>query len=79
MSTLQTLNAEPVSHSLDAFALNFGDPYADFVADSLSYLFAAAEANDFKLFISMDLYAQGDTCYKSNTACNGVSSSAPDR
>jgi hypothetical protein len=57
----------------DAFALNIGDPYANFTTSALEYLFSAAEDNGFKLFLSMDLYAQGDTCYTSGIACKGVS------
>ena len=60
--------------SIDAFTLNVGDPYADFTTNALEVLFTAAKANSFSLFLSMDLYARGDLCYKTKTACNGVRS-----
>ena len=45
--------------SLDAFALNIGDPTASYVAPALSYLFPYAKSKGFKLFLSMDLSAKG--------------------
>ncbi|EKG12850.1 Glycoside hydrolase family 71 [Macrophomina phaseolina MS6] len=47
--------------NLDGFALNIGDPSQDFVRKTLNYMFDYARDNypDFKLFISMDLWAAG--------------------
>ncbi|KAL0253195.1 hypothetical protein SLS55_010167 [Diplodia seriata] len=46
---------------LDGFALNIGDPSQTFVRQTLNYMFDHARDNypDFKLFISMDLWAAG--------------------
>ncbi|GME35786.1 glycoside hydrolase family 71 protein [Neofusicoccum parvum] len=46
---------------LDGFALNIGDPSQDFVQQTLGYLFDYARDNypEFKLFISIDLWAAG--------------------
>jgi hypothetical protein len=61
---------------LDGFALNIGDPTQPFVADTLKYMFDYASSFDnFYLYISMDLYAQGNACYQGSTACDGVSQS----
>lgn len=48
---------------LDGFSLNIGDPRQDFVRSSLDTMFGYAQNNhpDFKFFISMDLWAAGDT------------------
>jgi hypothetical protein len=58
---------------LDGFALNIGDATQGFLVDALSYLFGHAATTSFKLYISMDVYASGDACYKGSTSCNGVS------
>ncbi|PYI22706.1 hypothetical protein BO99DRAFT_429649 [Aspergillus violaceofuscus CBS 115571] len=55
----------------DGFALNIGDATQDFVSDTLSYMFPYAESVGFKLYVSMDVYASGDACYKRKTSCNG--------
>ena len=59
---------------MDGFALNVADPNADFVADAMSSMFGyAAYVGGFKLYISMDLYAYGDGCFKAHRSCSGVS------
>lgn len=61
-------------YRLDGFALNIADPGAPFVADAMSSMFGyAAYVGNFKLYISMDLYAYGDGCFKANRKCYGVS------
>ncbi|KAI0754767.1 glycoside hydrolase [Daedaleopsis nitida] len=40
---------------LDAFALNVQQPSADWALNAISWLFAAANDNDFKLFFSFDM------------------------
>ena len=58
--------------SFDGFALNIGDASQSFVSDTLSYMFSHAESVGFKLYVSMDVYASGDACYKgSKASCNG--------
>lgn len=64
-------NVSDISFSIDAFALNVGDATLSWVTTSLQNLFNAANANGFKLFISMDVYASGAACYASGTSCNG--------
>lgn len=48
------------------------DPAADFIANAMSDMFGYAAYVGFKLYVSMDLYAYGDGCYKANIVCNGV-------
>ncbi|PYI11000.1 hypothetical protein BO78DRAFT_304565 [Aspergillus sclerotiicarbonarius CBS 121057] len=55
----------------DGFALNIGDATQSFVSDTLSYMFPYAESVGFKLYVSMDVYASGDACYKKKTSCKG--------
>ncbi|KAK8047157.1 hypothetical protein PG996_015221 [Apiospora saccharicola] len=45
-----------------AFALNIGQPSADWALDAINQLFTAAKANNFKLFFSLDL-AQNKEAY----------------
>ena len=60
-----------MNDSIDAFALNVGDATLPWVTTSLQNLFNAANDHDFRLFISMDVYASGAACYASGTSCNG--------
>jgi hypothetical protein len=40
--------------------------------ETVTYLFEAAnDIGGFSLFISMDVYASGASCYSSKTSCNG--------
>jgi len=64
---------DAIAMGLDAFALNIGDPTAQYVSDALGYLFGYSAYRGFKLFISMDLWASGDVCSKTGNACGGVS------
>jgi len=58
--------------SIDGFALNVGDPTQSFVFSTLHNLFDAAnQQGNFKLYISMDVYASGAACYSAKTSCNG--------
>jgi glucan endo-1,3-alpha-glucosidase len=59
---------------IDSFALNVDNAIADFIPAALNSLFGYAEYRGFKLYISLDVYASGDACYKGSTSCNGVSS-----
>lgn len=70
-------NCKP--YSLDAFALNIGDPTAEFVAPALSILFGYAKSRGFKLFLSMDLNAKGGTCKSTGSGCGGVNFIHPSR
>ncbi|KAI0470734.1 glycoside hydrolase [Xylariaceae sp. FL0804] len=45
---------------LSAFALNVGDPSADWAQDAISQLFDAAAGTGFKLFFSLDMAQEGD-------------------
>lgn len=47
---------------LDGFALNVGDPTPSYVRQTFDYMFDYARDNhpDFKLFISLDLWAEGN-------------------
>ncbi|KAL1697513.1 glycoside hydrolase [Schizophyllum commune] len=45
---------------ISGFSLNIGDPGADFVANTLRYMFAHAYENGFYVHISMDIIASGD-------------------
>lgn len=71
-SLFKCVLADERTTSLDAFALNLGDPTANFVPGALFILFDAAVKEGFKLFLSMDLYASGDVCSSHGDACNGV-------
>ena len=63
---------EAMAMGLDGFALNIGDPSADFLTLSLDNIFGYAEYRDFKLFISMDVYASGNACASGRSgACGG--------
>ena len=44
----------------DGFALNIGDPTPAFVRNTLTYMFNYAHGKNFKLFVSMDVYAAGN-------------------
>ncbi|EKG13600.1 Glycoside hydrolase family 71 [Macrophomina phaseolina MS6] len=54
---------DAVTMGLDGFSLNIGDPRQSFVRESLNAMFDYTRDNhpNFKLFISMDLWAAGDT------------------
>ena len=41
---------------IDAFALNLGTASEPWATDAVAYMFEAAEANDFKLFFSFDMF-----------------------
>jgi len=63
---------EAMAMGLDGFALNIGDPSAHFLAVSLDNLFGYAEYRGFKLFISLDVYASGNSCFDGHAgACGG--------
>lgn len=62
---------DAMAMGLDGFAINVGDATKDFVPKTLGYLFSHAEAKGFKLYISMDVYASGDSCYNGGDSCNG--------
>lgn len=62
---------EAKAMGIDGFALNVGDPTQAFVKDTLASLFSAADNAGFKLYISVDVYASGDACYKIKTSCKG--------
>ena len=60
-----------MNDSIDAFAINIGDATLPWVVNSLHQLFDAANDNNFRLFISMDVYASGASCYAGGNSCNG--------
>lgn len=63
---------EAMAMGLDGFALNIGDPFAEFLAVSLDNIFGYAEYRGFKLFFSLDTYAAGNSCYSGRSgACRG--------
>jgi len=56
--------------------LNVGDATQGFVENTLQALFTAADdlvasGVNFKLYISMDVYASGGSCFSIHTSCNG--------
>lgn len=52
---------DAAASGIDGFALNIGDPRPEFVRNSMNAMFDYARDNhpNFKLFVSMDLYAAG--------------------
>ncbi|VUC37092.1 unnamed protein product [Clonostachys rosea] len=64
----QTLNGDHASQDvqaalalgIDAFVLNVGMPNADWCISTVEQLFAAASGTNFKIFFSLDLYAESD-------------------
>ncbi|CAG5137544.1 uncharacterized protein ALTATR162_LOCUS142 [Alternaria atra] len=55
------------SLGIEAFALNVGQPDADWARSTIGQLFAHASRSDFKLFFSLDFYQNGDI-----NAYNGI-------
>ncbi|KAI1105562.1 glycoside hydrolase family 71 protein [Jackrogersella minutella] len=49
-----------ISVGFDAFALNVGDPSADWALSTVQQLFDYADSKSFKLFFSFDFYGNGD-------------------
>ena len=70
--TLTRISMMPSPWALTAFALNIGDATQAFVGETLGYLFGYAAYRDFKLYVSMDVYASGAACYAGSTSCNGL-------
>ncbi|KAL7946861.1 glycoside hydrolase [Trichoderma barbatum] len=62
---------DAIAMGLDGFALNVGDATQAWVGPSLNYLFGYAQYRGFKLYISMDVYAAGDSCFRGGHSCNG--------
>lgn len=61
-----------VYDSFTAFALDVGDTTQEYVDQSLSSLFDAAESAGFGLYVTMDMYATGNGCYSRNASCDSV-------
>ncbi|KAK9369874.1 hypothetical protein V1509DRAFT_638557 [Lipomyces kononenkoae] len=59
------------AQAMEGFALNIGDPSQDFVKTTLEYMFSYAAPVGFKLYVSMDVYAYGNSCYQEKKSCNG--------
>lgn len=65
--------------SLDGFVLNVGYPKLDWVSTTLSHLYGyadylAGQGSNFRLVLSLDLYATGAWCYDHSLGddCGGV-------
>ncbi|KIY62723.1 glycoside hydrolase family 71 protein [Cylindrobasidium torrendii FP15055 ss-10] len=73
-ATEDVLQAKAIG--IDAFALNVQNVVDSWAVNSIQWIFAAAEANDFKLFFSFDMAVKDDVSYFLDTFRNYSSTNA---